>query len=473
MVKNTGEFEKDLRLEVSGVNWAKFDRDSITLNSGEEEKVNLVISPNIDTETGEYTIDTKVIAIDESKASSEDSIVISTTTREECYKPEIGIKDKTVIVNYDGSAVVPVIIENKGSYKASYNVDVTGTASNFLKLNPGVITVDPGRAEIVYLYIAPSGQVKNGNYVASISVRLGDSTILDSDTIDISVSESKVPAEEVMEEEEEIPTAERVSVWQRIKNWFSNLFAPIPSNITEAPEFNITEEIPIEPTEEVMEEENVTEEVIEEEIPEENVTIVPEEVTVEEPKELFTESEVETVNANTNDEFTFIVNEEEHKVTIKSISENEVQIVVESDPVIANFKPNETKQIDVDGDGKNDLEVTVERIDPNTGQATLTYKKLGEVMEETTEEVPLENISIIEGNVTVGVTGAQQGFFSLYKWYIIIGLIIAVLIVVFISTKAYKKVIEFFEEEVEEPKKKRRNKKKEEKEVSEEEEEWS
>ena len=87
---------------------------------------------------------------------AEDTLTLTTVSREECYKPNIGIEEaqKTINVYYDSAATVPVVIENKGSVAAEYLLGISGTAANFAQLNPATIKVEPNKAEIVYLYVA-------------------------------------------------------------------------------------------------------------------------------------------------------------------------------------------------------------------------------------------------------------------------------------------------------------------------------
>lgn len=69
--------------------------------------------------------------------------------------------------------------------------------------------------------------------------------------------------------------------------------------------------------------------------------------------------------------------QERHSVLIKFIGPNYVDIVVTSAPQEARLYVGETKQFDVTGDGKNDIEISLTSISTD-GQATMTFKSLNQ-----------------------------------------------------------------------------------------------
>lgn len=462
VIKNTGEFEKDFKFVIDGPVWVKLDRSSVKLAPGEEEILNLEVSPGFDTEVKEFDVKLQVMAMDTSKVMSEDKIVIETVAREDCYRPSVGLESKGVSVSYDGSATIPVVIENKGTYKAEYNVGISGTASSFVELNPAVVEVEPDKSEVVYLYVAPSGEIKDGDYTATISVRLGDSGILASDTVTISVVESAVGAEEFIPgAEETTEEVEAISIWDRIKNFFSKIFGRTPS----------VEEIN-EETEEVEDLEDVDGEEETEEA-EEVVSLNLDEG--ESVNELMAEGDVATL----------MINEEEHEVTLNELAEGSVVLVIESEPIFVLLADGEVQEVDIDGDGVNDLRVTYNGM--VDGKADLTYDKImpsEEVEEVVEEEVPEEVIEeevveetpeevvedgTVEEEVTEEVTGETEEVAGLgvwnsvkvYKGYIIAGIIILIIIILIIRTSFHKKIVDFFEEEIEEEEEEKKEVKKE------------
>ena|SRR3989344_1975125 len=432
LIKNTGDFDQDYRFSIDGPTWALIDQSRININAGGEGQVTLEINPGIQ-DTGEFDVKVNIEALDSSKTISSDSIKVMVVSREECYQPAIGINNKDITVNYDSSTTVPVVIENKGSNTATYTIAVTGTASSFVQLNPATISVDPGKAELVYLYAAPNIETPNGQYSATVSVRLGDSTILASDTINILVSESKAVEEVTPTPEVEKQPGFFARLWQSIFGKKENVTEQpeeeVPEETEELPEENVTEEVPVE---EIPEEEPT----IPEEQPEENVT---QEVPEEQPEVPETTEEIsnldkigtKTTNIKPGGEEQFIINDEEHKIRIDKFENNTLSVIISSDPVFVEIKAGESKDVDTDGDGINDVRVTF--LGYVNGEANVIYEKIGFT-------APTEEVTEQKG----------PGFFSLYRNYIIIALILLVLLIILIRTKAHKRMIDFFEEEIEE-----------------------
>ena len=79
---------------------------------------------------------------------------------------------------------------------------------------------------------------------------------------------------------------------------------------------------------------------------------------------------------------TFSVAGASHSAVIKSITETSVVVTISSDPIDVELTVGETKEVDVDADGKNDLSVTLDSI--TSGVANLKFKSLA-VTTTTTE----------------------------------------------------------------------------------------
>jgi len=217
-VKNIGEVEKEYILSVIGPSWATIDKEKITLGKNQERSLDLEINPSSDVEPKDYKIIIKAQAFDSSKVSSEDEINIKVVSQEECYKPNVKFQKESIDVNFDSSATVPIVVDNKGTTDATYSLSVTGTASSFAQLNPASLTLPSGKSEVVYLYIAPNSQTPNGNYEATVSARLEDSTILATDSLKITVLESKVSPEKTEDIVKEPSFFSRI--WANVKNIF-------------------------------------------------------------------------------------------------------------------------------------------------------------------------------------------------------------------------------------------------------------
>ncbi|MES2630677.1 MAG: hypothetical protein V4611_01850 [Patescibacteria group bacterium] len=96
--------------------------------------------------------------------------------------------------------------------------------------------------------------------------------------------------------------------------------------------------------------------------------------------------------------------DEAHTVTVKSITENSVVVTIASTPQDVALMVGQTKQVDIDADGENDLQVTLNAI--AGGVADLTFKQLSvvkaapveqETAEETTSPSPFNIYLLIGG----------------------------------------------------------------------------
>lgn len=463
-VRNVGEFSKEYFFSIDGPDWATLDKTTATLDVGDEEQLTLTVNPSFDTPKASYIINVEAIAKDSAKLASSDSIEIETITKDECYQAFLGIEEKKVEVYYDSSATVPIVIENRGTYATTYDMSISGTASNFVYLNPSSITIEAGKSEIVYLYIAPSGQIANGDYSITVSARSGDSAILATEKVDITVSESQFLAPE----KEEEPVEEGESIFSRIAAFIVDLFKPDRVEVEEEQVEEVVEEDTEEEIidDEAEEEEEETEEVIDE--PEENVT---EEIVEEELLE-----ELDFMNSKLleGESEEFMLNDEKHTIEVTSADENSIWVTISSDPISLNIEEGGEKRLDLDKDGIYDILILFNGFD-SEGKADIYYEKISEPVEVVEEEVVEDDVveeesEVIEEDVITGDVVAETdesdeesffgGFFAslgtigssiaALKFHIIGLIVIIIVLYVVFKTKSHRKIIEFFEEEIDE-----------------------
>lgn len=238
VVRNTGNFQNTYDIVLEAPEWVTISEKRLTLNASKEKSITLDVHPPYDTKEDTYEI--KVKAVDAiSKAEASDTLNITTISLEECYRPAVSTKDEIVKVARDGTATVLFIVENKGSNDANYTIEISGTATKFAQINPGTIELKAGKAETLYLYIAPPLEQQLDDYTVTVTVRLEDTTILASKTITITVVEAGVttpqlPSPAPIEKEEAKP-----SIFAQIISWLANLFKAKPSNETQ-PKVEIT-----------------------------------------------------------------------------------------------------------------------------------------------------------------------------------------------------------------------------------------
>ena len=399
-IKNTGEIDKTLQLSENS-DWASIEEE-IAIGSSEDKEVQLKLSPESTTPTGKYTVIVKAESLDESNIAEEISLEVQVIDVEKCYKPSIETKDKIEVLK-ENIVTSDITVENKGEEKADYEVSVTGTASEFIQINPSTITLESKQSEVMQIYIAPTIRTELGTYFATISVKGKGSSISDNKEITIEVKDSE-------------------------EN--NQLTGKVTKNLKE----------------------------------------FKKETTIRESTE-------------------FMLNGEEHKLEIQEVNEDSVTIKISSDPIFLVLNISESREVDVNEDGNNDLKVTLESIEngnptikvieinsnevkENNGSLFSKYRNwiIGLIIviilivlasvffsddeEEEKEEDKEEKIRIGRYIVGLIILGVLYWLFkkysvlqkvNLYKFYIILG--IAILIVLVLITKYWNSIINFFEEE--------------------------
>jgi len=406
LIKNTGRFDNTFNFALEGATFASLDKTSVTLAPGAEESATLTINPPEKTPARTYNI--KVTATDPiSKASSSDTIKVSTLTKEQCFQPSIVAAQKNIEVAKDSAAAVSFTIENKGLEKASYILELSGNALAFTQVNPSSLTLEPSKTETVYVHIAPSTAVAEGEYHVGLTARVKDSQILSSETIGIKVlPPAKVPI--IM------PGQEQKTPWQKIEDFFKNLFkVAIKTNITK--QIEVTEEVNL--TEEVKQQEqekaetNVTEQ--SEQPATKNIFDVIKSFYYK-IKSLATKKTEEPGN-NTSDNLT--------KTTEQQEQEKETQKTQEQGQKTA---PT-TKQT-------QEQEQTQEQLEEQTQ----------EQLEEQTQE---QKQTKAEAEPLITSKSVKQ-FVKDYAYHLVAALILVIIIII-IATGYWKKIVDFFVEEEE------------------------
>lgn len=428
LVRNQGEFEKEFFVDVDGPSWVSLDETSVLLGAGEEKQLTLRVFPQYNTPAAEYDVEVSITAKDSNKIASRDSMIIETATQTECYDAFLSLEEKSLNIYYDASATIPIVVENKGADIATYSLSVSGTASNFVYLNPSTIDVEQGKSEIVYLYVAPSSRIANGNYEASIAVRLDDSTILASDDVKITITDSPEDVPEFSSEE-----GNSKSLFKRFIEFFSKLVGGSEIAVEDEPLLDITLE------EDVSEEETPEEEAIEEETLEAVGTLM-----------------------DIGEEIDFEIGEEDHVMLIKERSENVLLIELSSDPIYVQLSPGDVKSIDLNNDEIEDIEITFNGFIGD--QADIDYVLLEQPEIVVEEETDLEDITGEVVEETDNETSFFGEFFNSLKSifvgiggaFVSYGLQIGIFILLIAATVAMKKtnfwekIVKFFEEEIEE-----------------------
>ncbi len=380
-IKNSGEFEKEFKIEAN-YPWVTLDKQVVRLKPNGEENIKLKIVQTKDL-TGEYEIKVKATALDSSKFSSEAILKASLLDIKNCFIPKIDAKDLSL--KPDTTSTLEVKITNNGVEKADYILSLTGKAARFVQLNPSTLSVDSGKTETSYLYIAPPFNTDLGAYDAIINVKVSGSDTLDTKTLNI-----EVVKEGGVGEKKEIIIQNKTSQ----KGFFDKILDWIKKNLSA-------------------------------DIKEEKIATI----------------NISENNVITND-VKFDFKNYEYQIRIKEIKNDSVAIEVGSEPFMLN--KNKAEKIDLDKDNYYDLELKLEEV--RTDKAILKSKPIK------------EKVSNIEDIKKEGkdYSGMILNFLIVYKFYIILGLVI--LIVIILIMNYWKEIIDFFEEESEEEEKSYRKK---------------
>jgi len=125
-----------------------------------------------------------------------------------------------------------------------------------------------------------------------------------------------------------------------------------------------------------------------------------------------------------------------HTVKFKKITSSSVTLVIQSDPVEITLSVGESKQLDLDGDGTNELEVSLESI--SGGAAKVVMKKIAQTSVEKTAPAPSETTPEATPSSGTTPTGGEavKGSTSLtWLWALIIVVIIGAIIAVIMKKK--------------------------------------
>ena len=116
-----------------------------------------------------------------------------------------------------------------------------------------------------------------------------------------------------------------------------------------------------------------------------------------------------------------------HKMTFKEVTSNKVTLIIESTPIEVTLTVGETKKIDVDGDGTDDLELTLEAIE--NGSAKVKTKKIAETtLETTTTTIAGEEATTTTTLAWIGGGEAAKKSSLAWLWVLIIIIVIAVVV---------------------------------------------
>lgn len=235
---NAGKFKQPYRIYIEGPEWASLDKNFIELEAGENEKINLIIdAPRV---IGLQEIKVVAKSQEPSGTTDEDILKLEVLSKEVCFEIALFVELNKLDVARGEGALIPILLENKGKETATYSLEVSGAGTSFAQLNPSTITIDSGKTETAYLYVAIPEEAERDEYTLSVSARLDKGTVQASDNIHINVVESglgidikDVETEEETEEENEVKE-EKTGILNSIKSTISGAASSAGNKITGA-----------------------------------------------------------------------------------------------------------------------------------------------------------------------------------------------------------------------------------------------
>lgn len=215
LLTNAGNFAETYALTISGTEWASLSASSVRLEAAESKNIDLILSPTIDISKGDYNVVVTAKAQSTSGTTDSISLDVSVLGKDACFAVDIVSEIKTTEVEFGGSSLVPITVENLGVQKVKYTLDISGNGAAYAQLNPSALEVEGGKSEKTYLYISAPDGAEEKSYSLVISARDEDGVVSSSSTFTF----------DVVEEAEVVEPSEAV-------------------NIT-LPEFNITGLLPL------------------------------------------------------------------------------------------------------------------------------------------------------------------------------------------------------------------------------------
>jgi uncharacterized membrane protein len=189
LLTNAGNFDETYSLTIRGAEWAKLSESSVTLTSSESKKLDLVLSPSIDTPAGKDIITITANAQSMSKSSDSTTLTVDILNKDNCYAVDLASEVYTTEVEYGGSSLIPITVDNLGVQKNTYTLDISGNGASFAQLNPSALEIEGGKSKQTYLYISAPDRSTEGSYRVVVSARDEQGVVSSSNEIIFNVIE--------------------------------------------------------------------------------------------------------------------------------------------------------------------------------------------------------------------------------------------------------------------------------------------
>ena len=219
MLTNAGQFQESYSLTVDGPSWAKLDRNSVILASGESSTMKLSLTP--ETNVGLIHEDITINARSQNVGNTQDSdsVRVTVPVRAACYNVDLETEHSSVTVAYGEGALVPIIIKNTGSQSNIYEFTVSGEGAQFAQINPGAIEVEGNSVEETYLYISIPRDAAKNSYSISVAAHSGE--LRDSTAVILTISDEEPKFVGATPETSSEGSGAGASIWSGIVSLYS------------------------------------------------------------------------------------------------------------------------------------------------------------------------------------------------------------------------------------------------------------
>ena len=169
LLENKGTLNQKIDLGVEGPRWAYFEEPSITLDPESEQATSLSFVPGAE-DVGNHNVKTFSVPDNKSEFKVFDSVSVEVIEKEACY--QASISTKAAITNKYKEDFVFVKVTNNGIKEATYQATVEGPS--WVSISPSTLTLNPGKTGNLNLKINPNSEDEPGSFTANIALESND-----------------------------------------------------------------------------------------------------------------------------------------------------------------------------------------------------------------------------------------------------------------------------------------------------------
>jgi len=176
LLLNSGRFEETYAMSTTGSSWSTIDKSLINLDSEDSETVKLKLTTDYSTTPGKYktSVIANVQSIDGKELRSDLEIKVNNPSS--CYSVSADT-DSSVEVGIGTGTLMPITLKNTGSREDTYQLTLTGDATQYAQINPGSISIAGNSEDTSYLFLSLPRDAELGLYDLKVIVESERSTL--------------------------------------------------------------------------------------------------------------------------------------------------------------------------------------------------------------------------------------------------------------------------------------------------------